>query len=64
MNPNVPGILALLAFGAALVCAAFNARRLIAWENRQLTRLADRVKAWREQLEAQQGEHEEDYAHA
>jgi len=45
----------LCLFGAAIIIVAINARRLIVWENRQLTRLADRVKAWRERLEAQQG---------
>jgi len=45
----------LCLFGAAIIVGAFNAKRLIAWENRHLTRLADHVRAWRERLEAEQG---------
>jgi hypothetical protein len=45
----------LCLFGIALIVGAFNSNRLIARENRHLTRLADRVKAWRERLEAEQG---------
>ena len=44
--------IALLAlFGAAIVVAAFNAKRLIAWENRLFTSLANRVQEYRESLE-------------
>jgi len=45
----------LCLFGATIIVGAFNAKKLIAWENRQLTRLADRVRAFRERLEAEQG---------
>ena len=44
----------LILFGAALVVAAFNARRLIRWENRALTSLADAVRDYRETLEEEQ----------
>jgi len=44
----------LCLFGAALVVAAFNARRLIRWENRALTSLADAVRDYRETLEEEQ----------
>jgi Flp pilus assembly pilin Flp len=46
---------ALLAlFGAALVVAAFNSKRLVRWENRALTSLADAVRDYRETLEEEQ----------
>jgi len=44
----------LVLFGAALVVAAFNAKRLIRWENRALTSLADAVRDYRETLEEEQ----------
>ena len=44
----------LMLFGAALVVAAFNAKRLIRWENRALTSLADVVRDYRETLEEEQ----------
>ena len=44
----------LVLFGAALVVAAFNAKRLIRWENRALTALADAVRDYRESLEEEE----------
>ncbi|MDR2687933.1 MAG: hypothetical protein LBB75_09275 [Oscillospiraceae bacterium] len=44
----------LVLFGAALVVAAFNAKRLIRWEDRALTSLADAVRGYRETLEEEQ----------
>jgi len=44
----------LVLFGAALVVAAFNSKRLIRWENRALTSLADAVRDYRETLEEEQ----------
>jgi len=44
----------LVLFGAALVVAAFNAKRLIRWENRALTSLANAVRDYRETLEEEQ----------
>ena len=44
----------LILFGAALVVAAFNAKRLVRWENRALTSLADVVQNYRETLEEEQ----------
>jgi Flp pilus assembly pilin Flp len=44
----------LMLFGAALVVAAFNAKRLIRWENRALTSLADAVRDYRATLEEEQ----------
>ncbi|MCL2299987.1 MAG: hypothetical protein FWC27_07560 [Firmicutes bacterium] len=49
----VPYALFIL-FGAALIVAAFNAKRLIRWENRALTSLADAVRDYRETLEEEQ----------
>lgn len=49
----IPYILLVL-FGAALVAAAFNAKRLIGWENRVLGSLADAVQEYRESLEEEQ----------
>ena len=44
----------LILFGAALVVAAFNAKRLVRWEDRALTSLADAVRDYRETLEEEQ----------
>ena len=44
----------LVLFGAALVVAAFNAKRLVRWENRALTSLADAVRDYRVTLEEEQ----------
>ena len=44
----------LVLFGAALDVAAFNAKRLIRWENRALTSMADAVRDYRETLEEEQ----------
>jgi hypothetical protein len=55
MIAYVLGTVALFLFGAAIIAGAFNAKKLIAWENKQLTRLADTVKAWRECLEDEHG---------
>ena len=44
----------LVLFGAALVVAAFNAKRLIRWENRALTSLADNLRDYRVTLEEEQ----------
>jgi len=40
--------------GGALVFAAFHMKRLIVWENRVLTSLADSVQEYREALEEEQ----------
>ena len=40
--------------GGALVFAAFNMKRLVAWENHVLTSLADSVQEYREALEEEQ----------
>ena len=37
----------LALFGAGIVVAAFNTKRLIAWENRALSSLADSVREYR-----------------
>jgi len=37
--------------GAALVIAAFNMKRLVVWEDRVLTSIADSVQEYRETLE-------------
>jgi Flp pilus assembly pilin Flp len=50
---SVPYALLVL-FGAALIVAAFNARRLVRWENRALTSLADAVRDYRVNLEEEQ----------
>jgi len=44
----------LVLFGAALVVAAFNNSRLIGWENRAISSLADTVRNYRETLEEEQ----------
>ena len=44
----------LVLFGAALIVAAFNNRRLIGWENRALAALAETVRNYREALEEEQ----------
>lgn len=44
----------LVLFGGLLVAAAFNAKRLIEWENRKMTALADAVQHLREGLEEEQ----------
>jgi len=44
----------LMLFGAALVVAAFNAKRLVRWEDRALTSLANAVRDYRETLEEEQ----------
>jgi len=46
------GMIALV--GGALVAAAFNTKRLIIWENRVLTSIADSVREYREALEEEQ----------
>ena len=40
--------------GGALVVAAFNMKRIVAWEDRVLVSLADSVQEYRESLEDEQ----------
>jgi|GEM_PF-2655353 len=40
--------------GGALVVAAFNMKRMVAWEDRVLVSLADSVQQYRETLEEEQ----------
>ena len=48
---SVAAITLLALFGAGIVVAAFNTKRLIAWENRVLSSLADSVREYRLSLE-------------
>jgi len=52
---SIATITLLTLFGAAIVVAAFNAKKLIAWENRVLSSLADSVRDYRETLEEEAG---------
>jgi len=44
----------LVLCGGALVVAAFNMKRMVAWEDRVLVSLADSVQQYRETLEEEQ----------
>ena len=48
---SVAAVTLLALFGAGIVVAAFNAKRLIPWENRALSSLADSVREYRLSLE-------------
>ena len=48
---SVAAVTLLALFGAGIVIAAFNAKRLIAWENRAMSSLADSVREYRLSLE-------------
>jgi hypothetical protein len=47
---NVISFSLLCLFGAAIIVGAFNMKRLIAWENKALTRMADAIRSYREWL--------------
>jgi len=48
---SAAAITLLTLFGVGIVVAVFNANRLIAWENRVLSSLADSVREYRLSLE-------------
>jgi len=48
------GLVFLFLLGIGLIVGALSARRLIAWENRTLTSLADTLRGWRVALEEEQ----------
>ena len=48
------GLILISLFGLGVIVGALNAKRLIAWENRALTSLADNLRDYRLSLEEEQ----------
>lgn len=53
MTDHLISAVLILLFGAAIIVGAFNMKRLIAWEDRTLTRAVDAAKLLREALESE-----------
>lgn len=54
MLSSVFGLVLLALFGMGIIVAALSATRVIAWENRVLTKLADALREYRLSLEEEE----------